>query len=181
MNLYKEYKSLEKSKEDILSKKGILTLLFSTLLILSLALLTINIQRNLLVKKTQKMEATLHSEIFLKNYKKAKRQEEALTIGQELKLKLESINAVLHEKKSLDADFINDIKKLELAVLDLQSLSYSSGSVLVNYESKTVKESLDYTEKLRSMDLIKDLRYKGYKKNNNLIQGQLEILLEGGY
>ena len=181
MNLYKEYKRLNKSKENIFSNKGLLTIFLTVVFILSLLLFGMSIQEKYLMKQTQKMEDYLESEDFLKNYKEAKRQEDALKIGRELKIKLDSINTVLHKKKSFNQEFIKDIKSQEPFGMDVQSLSYQSGRVFINYESKTVKDSLVYTENLRNIALIKDLQYQGYKRTQAIIQGQIEIVLEGGY
>lgn len=181
MNLYKEYQRLNKSKEGELSNRRMVSIVLITILILNIILLILTIEKTYLVKQTQKKENYLKSEMLLENYKRAKEQEEAFVVGQELKIKLESINNTFDEKKQFNPLLIKNIIHMETLGLSVKTINYSNGRVLLNYESSTLKDSLDYMENLRKSGLIKDLRYQGYTTNKSMIQGQVEIILEGGY
>lgn len=208
INLYSQYLNFNEEKRELPWLRIMLCTVSVSIMIIIIVFTAHKIKNITLIKQEQSLLSFIESKENINKFQSAKENQVDLEDRLELHNKIYGVNLILKEKRQFNPSLFDQIELSEPYGVRSRSLKFSNGKALIDYDSKEVEGPSVFAQNLKHKVLIKDVKYQGFKKENNSIvvdtididfdrlnqntrsidklddffyRGQIEIILEGGY
>lgn len=191
MNLYQEYYSLEKKNRNLSSSYYYVLIIFAAAIIMVALAVSSFLPGLTLEKQNIDLKNYLNNPANISEVARVDALKTKVDTGVELKTKLESLNAVLKDKNTLQGELIDTINMAVPNNLNIVKINMNGGIIEVEYVAKTISEPVIFVNALNKNPLFQEVNYPGYQKEVTVDEetststtrytGTVTLVLKGGY
>lgn len=205
INLYIQYLELDKKDRPFPFKQLAVTSIIASIILVGFFYATELLTNNSLVKQERKLTSYIDSSENINKYDEAKKNKKTIEKRQDLKEKVEGVNAVLLEKRQFNPIVFDQIRDSLPYGVSIRKTELVNGNLVIDYESDQIDGPALFANNLKENVNISAIDYKGFKKENiqsnkqgkdeelevekkeldieskDIYVGTIELALEGGY